>query len=163
MSPNKPTSPDPAPIAGLAAESAAWQGLLDILQDEERALIAGEADRLAQLNTAKLTQLQAVSGHARKRHAELLAAGHATDRAGMDAWLAQHGQPEQRARWQRLCALEQEVQAANQRIGALIELRLSSTRQALNVLVHSATSQDGLYDHAGLAVAARKGTPLTAA
>jgi flagella synthesis protein FlgN len=163
MSPDKPASPDPAPIAGLAAESAAWQGLLLILQDEERALIAGEADCLAQLNTAKLTQLQAVSGHARKRHAELLAAGHAADRAGMDAWLAQHGQPEQRARWQRLCALEQEVQAANQRIGSLIELRLNSTRQALNVLIHSATSQGGLYDHAGLAVAARKGTPLTAA
>ena len=163
MSPDKPASPDPAPLAGLAAESAAWQGLLDILRDEEQALIEGEADRLAPLNAAKLTQLQAASEHARKRHADLLAAGHAADRAGMDAWLARHGQPEQRARWQRLCALEQEVQAANQRIGSLIELRLSSTRQALNVLVHSATSQGGLYDHAGLAVAARKGTPLTAA
>jgi flagella synthesis protein FlgN len=47
--------------------------------------------------------------------------------------------------------------------GALIELRLTSTRQALNVLVHSATSKGGLYDQAGLAVAAHKGKPLTAA
>ncbi|ODU48909.1 MAG: flagellar biosynthesis protein FlgN [Thiobacillus sp. SCN 63-374] len=163
MSPDKPAPPDFAPLAGLAAESAAWQGLLDILQDEERALIEGEADRLAQLNTAKLTQLQTASEHARKRHADLLAAGHAADRASVDAWLAQHGRPEQRARWQRLCALEQEVQAANQRIGSLIELRLNSTRQALNVLIHAATSQGGLYDHAGLAVAATKGKPLTAA
>ena len=163
MSPDKPASSDPAPLAGLAAESAAWQGLLDILQDEERALIEGEADRLAQLNTAKLTQLQAASEHAQKRHADLLAAGHAADRAGMDAWMAQHGQPEQRARWQRLCALEQEVQAANQRIGSLIELRLNSTRQALNVLIHAATSQGGLYDQAGQAVSATKGKPLTAA
>jgi flagellar biosynthesis protein FlgN len=51
----------------------------------------------------------------------------------------------------------------NQRIGALIDLRLSSTRQALNVLIHAATSQGGLYDESGFSVASRKGKPLTAA
>jgi flagella synthesis protein FlgN len=59
--------------------------------------------------------------------------------------------------------MEQDAQAMNQRIGALIDLRLTSTRQALNVLVHSATSKGGLYDQAGLAVATHKGKPLTAA
>ncbi len=150
-------------LARLAEESAAWQALLQTLQDEEQALIAGDAERLALLNAAKLTQLQNVSEHARNRHADLLAAGHTPDPAGMDAWLAQHKHPELPARWQQLGAMEQEAQALNQRIGALIEMRLSSTRQALNVLIHSATSQGGLYDQDGLAVAAHKGKPLTAA
>jgi len=163
MSPNKSPHDSPALLARMKAEGAAWQALLQVLQEEEQALIEGDADRLALLSTAKLTQLQSVSGHAQSRHADLLAAGHTPDHAGMDAWLAQHGQPDHRAPWQQLCDMEKEAQAMNQRIGALIELRLTSTRQALNVLIHSASSQGGLYDHAGLAVAAHKGKPLTAA
>lgn len=163
MSPSDSSHDGPALLARLKVENAAWQALLQVMQEEERALVDGDADRLALLNTAKLTQMQTVSDHARSRHADLLAAGHTPDHLGMDAWLAQHGQPEQRARWQRLREMEQAAQAMNQRIGALIELRLTSTRQALNVLVHSATSQGGLYDQAGLAVAAHKGKPLTAA
>lgn len=160
MSPNKPSQ---SLIDRLTAENAAWQTLLQLLQDEEQALIEGAADRLAGLNTAKLNQLQTVSDHARSRLADLQAAGHTPDHAGMDAWLTQLGQPEARAYWQQLRDREQDAQAMNQRIGALIELRLASTRQALNVLVQSATSQGGLYDQAGQSVAAHKGKPLTAA
>lgn len=157
-------SHDPSSLlARLTQESAAWQALLHSLQDEEQALISGDADRLALLNTAKLKQLQNVSDHARNRHADLLAAGHTPDPAGMRMWLVQHKHPDLLARWQQLGVMEQQAQALNRRIGALIELRLASTRQALNVLVHSATSQGGLYDNEGLAVAAHKGKPLTAA
>ncbi|HUX30043.1 MAG TPA: flagellar protein FlgN [Thiobacillus sp.] len=163
MSPAKPSHGNTALLARLKMENAAWQALLDVLQEEEKALIEGDADRLALLNTAKLTQLQTMSDHARSRLADLQAAGHPPDHAGMDAWLAQLGQPEARACWQQLHQMEQDAQAANQRIGTLIELRLTTTRQALNVLVHSATSQGGLYDQAGLAVAAHKGKPLAAA
>lgn len=160
MSQNKPHDGS-APLARLQQESAAWQALLDVMREEEQALVDGDADRLARLNTAKLTQLQALSGHAQKRHAELVAAGHTADAAGMRAWLAQH--PELLDGWQQLNDMEQEAKALNQRIGALIDMRLGSTRQALNVLIHSATSQGGLYDQEGLAVAAHKGKPLTAA
>ena len=156
MSPNES-------LHSLKLENAAWQALLQVMQEEEQALIDGDADRLALLNTAKLTQLQSVSEHARSRHADLLAAGHTPDHPGMDAWLTQHGQPEHRARWQQLCDMEQKARAMNQRVGALIDMRLTSTRQALNVLIHAATSQSGLYDQAGQAVAAHKGKPLTAA
>lgn len=160
MSPNK--TPPPL-LAGLKLESAAWQALLQVMQDEEQALIAGDTERLALLGTAKLTQLQSVSDHVQNRHAVLQAAGQAVDHAGMEAWLAQHGQAEHRACWQQLCDMEQTARATNQRIGALIEMRQASTRQALNVLIHSATRQGGLYDHDGLAVASRKGNPLTSA
>lgn len=163
MSPNNSVHDRASMRARLKLENAAWQTLLQVLRDEEQALIDGAADRLAPLNASKLVQLEAVSDHARGRLADLRAAGHTPDHAGMEAWLAQDERPESRSPWQQLCEMEQDAQAINQRIGALIELRLSTTRQALNVLVHSATGQSGLYDHAGLAVAARKGKPLTAA
>lgn len=150
-------------LARLKQESAAWQALLQVMQEEESALVDGDADRLSLLNAAKLTQLQAVSGHAQSRHADLVAAGHTADAAGMRAWLTQYGHPDLLTRWQQLNDMEQEARALNQRIGSLIDMRLTSTRQALNVLIHSAASQGGLYDHDGLAVAAHKGKPLTAA
>ena len=163
MSPNNSAYDRPSLLAGLNLENAAWQALLQVLRDEEQALIDGAADQLAPLNASKLVQLEAVSDHARSRLANLRAAGCTPDHAGMDAWLAQAERPESQRAWQQLCEMEQDAQAINQRVGALIELRLSATRQALNVLVHSATGQSGLYDHAGLAVAAHKGKPLTAA
>ena len=163
MPPNNASPDGSVLLARLKAENIAWQALLDVLQDEEQALIAGQADRVALLNTAKLAQLQCVSDHARGRHGELLAAGHTPNHAGMNAWLAQIGLPDLNTRWPRLCTMERDAQVMNQRIGSLIELRLAATRQALNVLVHSATHQGGLYDHAGLAVSAHKGKPLTAA
>lgn len=150
-------------LTRLSAECTAWQALVDTLQEEEQVLVAGEADRLAKLNTAKLRQLQAVSEHARNRQSDLNLAGHSSDRAGMDAWLKQLGLPELRVRWQQLTDLEQQAQALNQRVGALIDMRLGATRQALNVLIHAASNQGGLYDNDGLAVAAHKGKPLTAA
>ncbi|MHB0975035.1 MAG: flagella synthesis protein FlgN [Thiobacillus sp.] len=150
-------------IAKLTVESAAWQALLNVLAEEEQALVDGEAGRLGPLNASKLAQLQTLGNLARARHDELLAAGHSADHAGMNAWLAQHGQPEQHARWRHLCDMEQQAQALNQRIGALIDLRLTAVRQALNVLIHAATNQNGLYDQAGQSVAASKGKPLTAA
>lgn len=154
---------EPSLSTGLKAEIAAWQALLNVLAEEERALVDGEADRLAQLNASKLSQLQNLGKRVSARQADLLAAGCTADHAGMDGWLAQHGDPESRTRWQQLCDMERQAQAVNQRIGALIDLRLASTRQALNVLVHAATHRNGLYDEAGLAVAARSGKPLTAA
>jgi flagella synthesis protein FlgN len=163
MSPNNASHQTASPVARLSEEYAAWQALLQTLQEEEQALVDGDADRLASLSATKLARLQAVSDHARNRHSDLLAAGHTPDRAGMGTWLAQQGQPGLPTRWQQLCDMEQTAQATNQRIGALIEMRLGATRQALNVLIHAASGQGGLYDNEGLAVAARKGKPLTAA
>ncbi|MDP3585440.1 MAG: flagellar protein FlgN [Thiobacillus sp.] len=158
-----PADPAQTLLARLKLELAAWQALVDVMQEEEQALVDGDTDRLARISTAKLTQLQSVSDYAQIRHAGLQAAGLPFDHAGMTAWLGQVGQAEHSAQWQQLRALETTARALNQRIGALIELRLNSTRQALNVLLHSATSHGSLYDQEGLTVAAHKGKPLTAA
>lgn len=163
MSPSETAHSLPALATKLTTESAAWQALLNVMAEEEQALVDGEADRLARLNASKLAQLQTLNNLARTRLDALVAAGHTPDHAGMEAWLTQHNQPVQHANWQHLRQLEQQAQAMNQRIGTLIDMRLSSTRQALNVLIHAATNQGGLYDQAGMSVAARNGKPLTAA
>lgn len=163
MSPNESGSA-PNLIAKLSAESAAWQALLNVMTEEERVLINGEADHLEKLNTSKLAQLNTLNNLAHARHDALLAAGLTADHAGMDSWLEQHGRPEHQASWQHLVELEYEAQALNQRIGTLIDLRLNSTRQALNVLVQSATSnKGGLYDQGGMSTASRNTKPITSA
>jgi flagella synthesis protein FlgN len=163
MSENSPQPAAPIVLAQLTAESDAWQALLNVLTQEEQALIDGEADLLPRLSASKMAQLRTLSNMARARHHDLLAAGLTPDPAGMDAWLAQQAKPEQRALWSTLQTMEERARAMNQRIGALIELRLNSTRQALNVLVQAAKGQGGMYDQAGCSVASRQGKPLTAA
>jgi len=157
-------SPNESPlIRQLAAESAAWDALLKVLNEEERALIDGEADRLPKLNASKLECLHATGDLARARLNTLRDLVLSPDSTGMEAWLAQHGMPAVQADWQKLRAMEEQAQAINQRIGKLIDMRLGATRQALNVLLQAAAGQAGLYDQAGQSVAARPSKPLTAA
>lgn len=163
MSQNETSAASSALIAGLAVESTAWQFLLNALKQEEQALVDGEADLLPKLNALKMAQLQTLNNLVRTRYNGLLAVGLTPDLAGMETWLAQQGKPEHHALWDALQSMEQQAQAMNQRIGVLIELRLSSTRQALNVLVQAAKSQGGMYDQAGCAVTSNRGKPLTAA
>lgn len=159
MSPSDPSSV----VARLVAESAAWQEMLTALEQEEQALVDGEADLLPKLIANKMKHLQTLNNLARERHNDLLARGLSADPGGMNAWLAQQGKPELHAQWEKLQTLEQQAQALNQRIGVLIDMRLNATRQALNVLVQAATNKGGLYDQAGCSVASRNGKPLTAA
>lgn len=157
-------SPVKNDLAGrLAEENTAWTALIDTLADEERALIRGDAEGLAALNAVKLEHLHAASGFARARAESLRVAGFSLDAAGMEAWLTAHGSAAVRIDWQRLQVLEDEARASNARVGKLIEMRLSVNRQALNVLMHAAAGQNGLYDPSGQTVAVRGGAPLAAA
>jgi flagella synthesis protein FlgN len=145
----------------LDAEIDAWQALLDLLGDEEQALVSGNADRIAQITPIKLAQVDAVNTHVHARQTALSAAGHPATAAGLAAWIGED--PAQRARLRRLDELEAAARAANQRVGVLLEMRLGATRQALNVLVHAAAPGSGLYDESGQAVATRPGKSLSAA
>lgn len=152
---------DSTPQNALDAEIDAWQALLGILDDEEQALIHGDSDRIARITPIKLAQVDAIGNHIQARQTALSAAGHPATAAGMAAWLGPD--PAQRARLHRLGELEAAAQAANQRVGTLLDMRLGAARQAMNVLVHAATRGNGLYDESGQAVAPRSGRPLNAA
>ena len=154
------TAPHPDLRVHLAAEHAAWQTLLSQLAEEEGALVEGDVDLLQRVNAGKLSQLNTIGDLTRARLAALQASGYSADQTGMDHWLSQRGQTEDAARWQQLREMEPQAKAINTRIGALIDLRLTSTRQALNVLIQAASTQGGLYDQAGQTVAARANKPL---
>ncbi len=156
-------SPNPSELAQqLRRENAAWAALVATLADEERALIDGDADRLAALGAAKYERLHAASDLARARLDRLRNAGHTPDAAGMDAWLATQADPAVQMEWTSLRVLENEARASNLRVGKLIEMRLAATRQSLNVLMHAATGKNSLYDPTGQAIASRPSKPLTA-
>lgn len=157
-------SPNPNNLASqLTAEQTAWAELIAALANEEQALIEGDADRLHPLEVIKLDCLRAVSDLAQARSALLQAAGYEPHATGMDAWLSQSGNTRLRTDWLGLQQLEREARACNQRIGLLIDMRLTATRQSLNVLMHAAGGKAGLYDPSGQAVAARSTKPLAAA
>lgn len=157
-------SANPAKLAEqIGTEGAAWSALLETLSREENALVTGQADALPPLTAVKLDQLNAVSALARSRLDALRHAGCTPDAPGMASWLAQHGTPAVRANWQSLCKLEDETRACNLRIGKLIDMRLSATRQSLNVLMQAAVGRNGLYDPSGQSVSSRISQPLTAA
>lgn len=152
---------EPAVQDRLDEEIGAWQALLDILREEEQALVSGDAERVARITPIKLTQVDAVGTLVRDRQRALSAAGQPADNTGMANLLGNDDAG--KARWQRLGELEAAAQAANQRVGTLLDMRLGAARQALNVIVHAATRSNGLYDESGQAVAAHSGKPLSAA
>lgn len=163
MQPNSPLPASDPLFAHLPAENAAWESLLNVLEQEEQALVEGEADLLPRFSALKMAQMRTLNTLAQERHDALQAAGLTSDPDGMSHWLSHQGKPEHSIQWEKLQTMELQAQALNQRIGVLIEMRLNSTRQALNVLVQAAKSQGGLYDQGGCSVASRNGKPLTAA
>jgi flagella synthesis protein FlgN len=160
MSVNEASPGAQAMAAGLIVEHTAWLALLELLREEEHALVDGAADQLAALTSRKLDCLQSLSVRARVRLDALAAAGLSADASGMARWMADNSTPEARQHWQAINTLEEAARQANQRIGRLIEMRLGATRQALNVLIHAATWQAGLYDPSGQSVAMPLGKPL---
>jgi flagella synthesis protein FlgN len=154
---------DNAFIHALAREQNAWLCLIDILHHEEEALIQGDSDKLDSLNEPKLNQLQALGKYIHARNTSLAALGFEPNHQGMSAWVRQGAEEQITALWQHLCACELDAQSLNKRIGTLIEMRLTATRQALNVLLTCATDRGGIYSHDGMALGLTGGRALYAA
>ena len=150
-------------VHALAREQNAWLALIDLLLQEETALIQGDSEQLTRLNEPKLDQLQTLAKHIRARNTSLAALGFESNHRGMSAWVRQCAGDRVAALWQRLCESELEAQNLNRRIGTLIDMRLTSTRQALNVLLTCATDRGGLYGRNGMAMGPAGGRPLSAA
>lgn len=150
-------------IHALAREQNAWLALIDILLHEEEALIQGNSDKLDSLNEPKLNQLRVLGKYIHARNTSLTALGFEPGHQGMSAWVKQGAKEEVIVLWQRLCECELDAQSLNKRIGTLIEMRLTATRQALNVLLTCTTDRGGLYSHDGMALGLTGGRALYAA
>lgn len=147
-------------IQELAREHAAWLDLIDLLSEEEGALMRGDTVKLATLCEPKLLRLQEITHFIQARKAFLVAQNFQADHDGMAAWLARNGKDEAASLWNRLRECETRARKLHERIAILLDMRMAATRQALNVLFTAVTGQGGGYNHEGMVVIPSGGRAL---
>lgn len=150
-------------VSQLALEHKSWLALLDLLAEEENALVRGDGDRLATLKEPKLLRVEEITRFVQARNAFLSASQFEPDHAGMAAWLARNPGIDAGRLWDELRECEVRARRLHERIGILLNMRMSATRQALNVLLAAANGQGGGYNQDGMAVSPSGGRPLTSA
>lgn len=135
----------------LAEEVAQLRGFLDLLAAEEKALVAGDVDRLLPLAGEKNALFVRLADLGAARARLLAAEALAPDRSGMEAWLGRHAEAGgARRSWNELLDLAAKARARNDSNGKLITSRLANNQQALASLL-AAANQAALYGPDGQA------------
>lgn len=133
-------------VAGLKDEQVALTAMTGLLQAEQGALVAGDAERVAELAADKGAQIELLTrlGELRKRH--LAAQNLSTGAEGVQDWLRCNpgfAAPAGKL-WRELLAQAETARQINQSNGLLIDARLQQNRLKLAVL-QSAAAADGVY------------------
>ncbi len=137
-----------SPADHLDAETSALRALLDVLQQEQVVLAAGDVDEHAGLLEHKASRVAELSQLANDRHRALGRQGFPASEAGMLHWLALS--PDcTRAEWDVLMSLAREAHEANRINGLLLGQLQVRNRQALAAL--GLGSSSGLYGASGQA------------
>lgn len=133
---------DVALPAVIRSELILAREFLALLKEEESALVAGDTDHLSIIVQSKSAQIQKIVLLVQER-----------DRlqplSEMPNWLEDH--PESATLWQDLLRLSEEIKQTNDINGAMIDTRLRSTQQALNMLQTLASRTTSLYGPDGQA------------
>ncbi len=118
-------------------ELAALGRFIEILQQEQAALVKADAEQLTAISQEKSAQAEALMALGRQRIDALAHIGIASDAASVEAWII--GQPrEVRAAWQALVESARAAQHLNQVNGTLVETQLQQTQRALQTLTNAA-------------------------
>lgn len=139
------------PGATLADEQQAANSLLQLLRQEQAALVDADVERLSNLTGEKARLAAQMSQLAKQRHALLGAAGFDASEAGMQDWLnsARASAADGKA-WSALLALVQEANELNRVNGLLIGQHIARNQAALNILQGNAEN-GGMYGPNGQA------------
>lgn len=133
----------------LQQEQAALDRFIDLLNQEQAALVNADVDALLALTETKLKQTDQLTALAGQRVAMLARAGFAADAAGVSGWLA--SQPKAVAdAWHQLLDSAQAAQRINQTNGKLIQTHLQHNQQALSTLLN-ASNRANVYGPDGQA------------
>lgn len=136
----------------LAAEAGAASAFVRLLETEQEALKAGNADALQAIIENKTSAAGELGALAAARNAILAAAGLPDDRAGTEAWLAANANDgSARAAWDKLLDLAAEARELNRLNGELIRLRMSHNAQMLQSLLAANRQEFDLYGADGQA------------
>lgn len=125
----------------LQQEQAALDQFIELLQQEQAALVAADVDKLQSLSELKQQLSEHLTALAQQRVAQQERAGHSADAAGTRAWLATQS-PTVAAAWKKLLATAQTARNLNQTNGQLIQTHMQHNQQALAVLLGAANRLD---------------------
>jgi flagellar biosynthesis protein FlgN len=138
------------PGTTFAAERQLLASLTVALQEEQRLLIAADADGLMATTPGKNQLVQQLAGLASERHRALGAAGFAAGEAGMEPWLAAQGDAAVRAEWTSLLDATREAKELNRVNGMLINKHLANNQAALAELRPAAGAEAAVYGPGGM-------------
>lgn len=125
-------------LAAIAAETAALERFITVLQEEQRLLINGDADAVLPLLEKKTALVAELSAAGQQREQALRALGVDINKAAMEAWFAAGVSDDLQSRWKRLLELAQTANQINSTNGQLINTRLQHNQQALSILMNAA-------------------------
>lgn len=125
----------------LQQEQAALDQFIELLQQEQAALVAADVDKLQSLSELKQQLSEHLNTLAQQRVAQQERAGYSADASGTRAWLAAQP-PAVGDAWKKLLATAQTARDLNQTNGQLIQTHMQHNQQALSVLMGAANRLD---------------------
>jgi flagella synthesis protein FlgN len=131
-----------SPATTLTSERQLIASLTGLLQEEQRLLVAADADTLAQLTPQKAQLVQQLAAQAAARHQALGAAGFEQSENGMAPWLQAHGSSDARAGWEQLLDATREAKELNRINGMLLNKHMAHNQELLSALRSTASGVD---------------------
>lgn len=125
----------------LQQEQAALDHFIELLQQEQIALVAADVDKLQSLSELKQQLSEHLTTLAQQRVALQEQAGFNADAAGTRAWLSTQPQTVVDA-WKKLLARAQAARDLNQTNGQLLQTHMQHNQQALAALLGAANRLD---------------------
>lgn len=138
-------------IEPIQQELAALNRFVELLQQEQAALLTADVDKLLPLSQEKLDQANRINDLERQRATWLAQQGFSADAEGMERWLAA-APAGTTDTWKALLEAARLAQHLNQTNGKLILTHLQHNQQALNALL-TAANHAGVYGPDGQALA----------
>lgn len=134
-----------SPAQGLDGERQAADSLLQLLRQEQAALVDGDVERLSTLTDEKAKAAAHMAQLAKRRHELLAAAGFAPTESGMQDWLASsHPTASDKKAWDALLTIASNANECNRINGLLIGQHMARNQVALNILQGNAEN-GGMY------------------
>lgn len=134
-----------SPAHELGGEHQAVNSLLQLLKQEQAALVDADVERLAGLTEEKSKLASQMAQLAKQRHGRLAAAGFEATEAGMQAWLnSAHASAADKKAWSELLSVVQAANELNRLNGLLIGQHMARNQTALNIL-QGDTENSGIY------------------
>lgn len=134
-----------SPARELDGEHRAVNSLLQLLKQEQAALVDADVERLAGLTEEKSKLASQMAQLAKQRHGLLAAAGFEATETGMQAWLnSAHASATDKRAWSDLLAVVKAANELNRLNGLLIGQHMARNQTALNIL-QGDTENSGIY------------------